>query len=539
MKDVNFAMTKFLETASTIIESPTHSPWASPTDVAQVSTFDGNVDDNDYYDIDRLPTLAKQDNEPEIRHMLAQEQAHTFMNGDGQTALHLAAKQDACLTRDVLGHGVDINIRNVNGETPLMCAVNAENVDTVTILLKNHADINAIDDQQATCLHLAASKDESGSMTQLLLRHNPDIEIMDGMGLTPLFLAAFNGNDAVVHQLLKFGAEPEAKESDGFNALHYACMQANHVFMRRLLDKRGPDFEAFYELSIYGLPADPSHSTVSKRRAQIVHSLLAHGANVHASSNGFTPLHIAVSTAQEQLVTILLSNDAKATGIPVITAYWGLTPETIDLLLTRGANISATDSRWEKTALTWTAEIGSPTTLKVLLSHGASVQHQDIQGHSALHYAGANARNESITLLLDAGANPNLLDSGGSTPLIMLASARNFYLAGRWWKPSAAEREKAATLLLSAGCDSSVKDMHGNLAVHYAAGNGYRGVIEAIEKVGGDMEVLDGSGRTAVEWAKERGEREVVRALKKKRMIRGGEGGEKGCDFAAHKISKP
>lgn len=297
MKDVNFAMTRFLETASTVIESPTHSPWASPTDVAQVSTFDGNVDDNDYYDIDRLPTLAKQDNEPEIRHMLAQEQAHTFMNGDGQTALHLAVKQDACLTRDVLGHGVDINIRNVNGETPLMCAVNVENVDTVTILLKNHADINAIDDQQATCLHLTASKDESGSMTQLLLRHNPDIEIMDGMGLTPLFLAAFNGNDAVVHQLLKFGAEPEAKESDGFNALHYACMQVNHVFMRRLLDKRGLDFEAFYELSIYGLPADPSHSTISKRRAQIVHSLLAHGANVHASSNGFTPLHISVSTA--------------------------------------------------------------------------------------------------------------------------------------------------------------------------------------------------------------------------------------------------
>ena len=40
MKDVNFAMARFLETASTAIESPTHSPWASPTDVTQVSTFD-------------------------------------------------------------------------------------------------------------------------------------------------------------------------------------------------------------------------------------------------------------------------------------------------------------------------------------------------------------------------------------------------------------------------------------------------------------------------------------------------------------------
>lgn len=254
---------------------------------------------------------------------------------------------------------------------------------------------------------------------------------MDDIGLTPLFLAAFNGDDAVVGQLLKARAELKARESDGFNALHYACMQANHVFTSRLLNIRAPDFEAFYDLSMYGLPADPSHATISKRRVQIVHSLLAHGADIHASGKGFTPLYISASTAQEQLVHILLSNGAKATGIPVVTAYWGLTPETVDLLLTCGANVSATDSRWNKTALTWTAEIGSPTTLKVLLSHGASVYHQDIQGSSALHYAGANARNESIALLLAAGANPNLLDSWGDTPLSRLASGHPFYLAGK------------------------------------------------------------------------------------------------------------
>ena len=295
--------------------------------------------------------------------------------------------------------------------------------------------------------------------------------------------------------------------------------------MSRLLDNSGPDFEAFYELSKYGLPADPSHSTTSKRRAQIVHSLIDHSADIHASSKGFTPLHIAALTAQEQLVNILLSNGAKATGIPVITAYYGLTPKIVDLLLTRGANVSAIDSRWNKTALTWTAEFGSPTTLKVLLGHGANLHHQDKQGSSALHYAAANARNESITLLLDAGADPNLLDSGGRTPLIRLAWAGRFYLAGRWWNPSAAEREKAATLLLNAGCDPSVKDIHGNLAAHYAAGNGYRGILEAIEKMGGDMEVLDGSGKTAVEWAREKGEMEVVRVLNRKMMVRGRRGG--------------
>ena len=345
MKDVNFAMTRFLETASTAIESPTHSPWASPTDVVQASAFDGNVDENDGSDLSRSPTLTKQDYEPEVRHILAQEQPHTFMNEDGETALHLAAKQDVYMTRDVLNHGFDINSRNVCGETPLMCAVNSENVDTVAFLLKNHADVNARDDQQSTCLHLAALNNKSGSIIELLLRRNPDIETMDGIGLTPLFLAAFNGNDAVVHRLLRFGARPEAKELDGFNALHYVCMQANHAFMSRLLDRNGPDFEAFYDLSKYGLPADPSLSTTSKRRAQIVHSLIDHSTDVHAISKGFTPLHIAALTAQEQLVEILLSNGAEASGVPVITACYGLTSKTIDLLLTHGASVSATDSR--------------------------------------------------------------------------------------------------------------------------------------------------------------------------------------------------
>jgi ankyrin repeat protein len=39
-----------------------------------------------------------------------------------------------------------------------MCAINAKNETTITLLLKNNADVNATDNQQATCLHLAALK---------------------------------------------------------------------------------------------------------------------------------------------------------------------------------------------------------------------------------------------------------------------------------------------------------------------------------------------------------------------------------------------
>jgi ankyrin repeat protein len=522
MKDINFAMTRFLETASTAADSPTHSPWASPTDVAQVSSFNEDLDDNDDSDLARAPTLTREDNESEIRHMLAKEPSHNSMNEDGQTALHLAATQDEYLTRDVLGHGFDINIRNLDGETPLMCAVNAENIQTVTLLLKNHAEVNAEDHKQRTCLHLAALKDKSGSITQLLLRRNADTELVDEIGLTPLFVAAFNGNDAVTRQLLKHGAKHQASEPGGFTALHYAAMQANHAFMSRLLDARGPDFEAFYEPSIYSLPTQPSRDTIFKRRAIIVGMLLEHGADVHVCSKGFTPLQIAAATAQELIVNALLERGARAQRVTVICAYWGLSSDTVKLLLERGANLDATDMRWNKPALTWHAEMGSPATVEVLLRQGASVHHQDIQGSSALHYASANARTESVKLLLESSADPNLRDNEGKTPLTRLTSPPmgRFYLAGRWWNPTPNDRKDTAILLFDAGCDPSVKDVHGRAAIHYGASNGYLGVLEVIVDRGGDPGVLDERGCTPLERAEQRGHVDVVRFLKRKKFIK-------------------
>ena len=521
MKDVNFAMWRFLETASTAADTPTHSPWASPTDVAQMSSFNGDLDDDDEnLDLTQAPTLVKEDSEIEIRGMLAKESAHTLLNEDGQTALHLAAEQDEFLTRDVLKNGFDINIRNLEGQTPLMCAVNADNIETVTLLLKNHADVDATDEKQRTALHLAASKDKSGLITQLLLRRKADTELVDEVGLTPLCVAAFDGNDTIVRYLLKHGAKHQAGEPGGFTALHYAAMQASHIFIGRLLDKRGTDFEVFCEASIYKIPTQPLRDTIYKRRALIVNMLLEHGADIHASSRGITPLHIAAVTAQELIVNALLEAGACAKGVSVMCAYWGLSSDVVNVLLERGAELEICDPRHSKPALTWTAEIGSPAIMEVLLRHGANVHHQDNYGSSALHYGSANGRTESVKLLLASGASPNLQDREGKTPLARLASAGRFYLAGRWWDPSPTDRKDTAHLLMKSGCDPCIKDVHGNVAIHYAASCGHIGVLEVIAANGGDLETLDGKGNTPLERAQERGQIKVLRMLKRSRRTR-------------------
>lgn len=521
MQKINFALTRFLETASTTVDSLVQSPWASPTIAAQISAYEDEDEDEDNINLVHAPALARENTEAEIHDILTKESA-AFLNDDGQSALHLAATLDEYMTGDVLRHGVDIDIdiRNLDGETPLMCAVRTDKKEIVPLLLKNNANVNVRASESGhTCLHLAAEKDKTGIITRLLLKRGADLEATDEIGLTSLSAAAFHGNDVVARILLEQGADPQASE-----ALHYATMRGNHAFMARLLNPGGPDFEAFYEASSYGFSTQPGRDTVAKRRVFLVRMLLDHGADVHArNSKGFTPLQIAAAAAQGPLVEILLEQGATAEGVTVICAYWGLSASIVKLLIEKGANIHATDSRWNKPALTWEAEVGSPATMEVLLQHGADVHHHD-KHCSALLYASGNARVEAVQLLLNAGADSNQLSHENKTSLLGLASGSDrYFLAGRWWEPSAADRKATAILLLDAenGCDPDAKDVYGRAAIHYAASNGWLGVVEVIvDRGGGDWEIPDDKGLTPLERAQQWGHLDVVRFLKRKKLMR-------------------
>ena len=519
MQKINFALTRFLETASTAAGSPIQSAWDSPTNAAQISAYEDDLEDEDDLNLVHAPTLARESSEAEIHDILTTKSA-AFLNDDGQSALHLAAMLDEYVTGDVLRHGVDIDIRNLDGETPLMCAVRTDKREIVTLLLKNNANVNARASESGhTCLHLSAEKDKTGIITRLLLKRGADLEATDEMGLTPLSTAAFHGNDVVARILLEQGADQQASE-----ALHYATMHGNHSFMARLLNPGGPDFEAFYEAPSYRLSTQPGRDTVAKRRVFLVRMLLDHGADIHArNKQGLTPLQIAAVGAQGPLVEILLEQGATAEGVTVICAYWGLSTSIVKLLVEKGADIHATDSRWNKPALTWEAELGSPATMEVLIQYGADVHHHD-KHCSALLYASGNALVEAVKLLLDAGADPNQLSHENKTSLLTLASGLDrYFLAGRWWEPSAADRKATAILLLEAEnrCDPDAKDVHGRAAIHYAASNGWVGVVEVIvDRGGGNGEMPDDEGLTPLGRAQQGGHLDVVRFLKRKKLMR-------------------
>jgi len=78
--------------------------------------------------------------------------------------------------------------------------------------------------------------------------------------------------------------------------------------------------------------------------------------------------------------------------------------------------IDATDG-YSRTALLWASYYGNLDMLSWLIENGAKINHQDKNGFSALHFAAQEKRIGIADLLLKHGANLELRDNHGNTPL--------------------------------------------------------------------------------------------------------------------------
>jgi len=70
-----------------------------------------------------------------------------------------------------------------------------------------------------------------------------------------------------------------------------------------------------------------------------------------------------------------------------------------------------------RTALIWSTFYDNSALLKWLIENGATINQQDRAGYTALHFAGQEKRYDCAELLIDKGANLELTDIHGNTPL--------------------------------------------------------------------------------------------------------------------------
>jgi ankyrin repeat protein len=144
------------------------------------------------------------------------------------------------------------------------------------------------------------------------------------------------------------------------------------------------------------LGEDDGHKAMMKavlsNDTRAIEELLKQGVNINLPSNpstGLTPLHLAVFFSK---------------------------PETVLLLIQKGADIDLGDAQ-NRTPLIVAAIQGKNAAAKLLLENGAKTAPFAVNGMNALHWAAAKGNTPLVALLLDYGADVNAKNEGSMTPL--------------------------------------------------------------------------------------------------------------------------
>jgi ankyrin repeat protein len=250
--------------------------------------------------------------------------------------------------------------------------------------------------------------------------------------------AVRNGDRVVVQKLLQQKANVNAAEADGTTALHWAA--------------RADDQE-------------------------LVRLLLRAGANVRAANRyGVTPLQLAatngsVTTAQALLDAGADPNAALPEGETILmTAARTGQPDLLKVLLDRGADLNARENWYGETALIWAAAENHPDAVRVLLDRGADVNQASApltfarrrNGQSVLPlgswtplmYAARENALDTGRVLVAAHAGLNVTDPDGATALVIAIINANY---------------EFAAFLIDAGADPNVVDKDAGMGPLYAA----------------------------------------------------------------------
>jgi ankyrin repeat protein len=152
--------------------------------------------------------------------------------------LHWAAlKAQVDVAQYLIEHGAEIDA--VGGDlvaTPMQWAAYSGNVQILQLFMRHGADRTIRNSQGYNVLHCVTHAHAVIPLLYLL-QQSVDVESTEmWKGNTPLAMAAKEGDSLSMDLLLKHGANPNSKNSDGCTPLHWAVVKGNKTCIRWLVE---------------------------------------------------------------------------------------------------------------------------------------------------------------------------------------------------------------------------------------------------------------------------------------------------------------
>ena len=126
---------------------------------------------------------------------------------------------------------MNLEARGFLERTPFLFAAQKGHLDILELLKEKGADIYATDKDGDNALHFACTMGRADIVIWLLDNCDMNLETKGSWERTPFLHAAEEGHLQIVKLLKEKGADIYAKDKDGDNALHLACLSSEGVEM--------------------------------------------------------------------------------------------------------------------------------------------------------------------------------------------------------------------------------------------------------------------------------------------------------------------
>jgi ankyrin repeat protein len=370
-------------------------------------------------------------------------------NRYGVGPMHEAAlRADAGLLRTLLDAGANVDLALPQGETPLMLASRTSGVDAVRLLIEHGANVNVVERWQGETPLMYAAAFDRGKVAAALIAAGADLNArtpvndlpdrkpavryfveIPSAGLTPVMFAARSGAVSVLRVLIEAKADIDAKTPEGFSPVVIA-LDNLHFDAAKVLVEGGASadggglfavVEARNRVNYVGEFQVP---TGAESSLELLKLMLSHGADL-------------MSRLPEQL----LDRDArftppppKITDVALIRAARSSDVEAMRVLIEGGADPSLHDDKRGGVSPLLAVMMGpelpslieaerQPTedvaiaAIDFLLAHGVEPSVANSAGATALHIAAQRNYPAVIKHMAEKGADINVADRGGYTPL--------------------------------------------------------------------------------------------------------------------------
>ncbi|XP_071508793.1 uncharacterized protein [Diadema antillarum] len=520
-----------------------------------------------------LHAAAKRGHTAVVRALLQKGASVDARTKDNYTALHIAVQHcKPLVVQTLLGHGAQVQLKGGKAEeTPLHIAARIKEGEKVAeMLLKSGADVNATMTNGETAMHIA-SRHGHIKMMEALLEDGADAVCLSKSGENPIHIAVRHAHYAIVKLLIDFLHNDMSRldaimavneqSVEGETPLHYAA-----EITKDMIHYPGEDEEIMALLLQYDADINiitklthetPLHYCARAGNSDILMKMVQHlGPNMtqlavnKQSKNGWSPLLVASEEGHEEIMRILLQQNARVDVFDEHgKAALHLAAENghlavADVLLWHKAFVNA-KSKIGVTPLHLAAQNGHNELVNLLIhNHGAAIDALSLSKKTALHLAAQNGQLQVCETLLKLKSDSNATDIikiddvHGQTPLHLAAENDHADIVKLFLKHKSelvsmanAEGNTCAHIAASKGSVAVVKELlrfnrngvctaknktNGSSALHLAAAGGHKEVVRVLLDHGASPTEENADGMTAIHLAAQNGTVGVLEALKGK-----------------------